>query len=102
MANDSSSRPGATHLRALVKLIQKNVEEIIQEHEKVGDDVPTLDQVSPVKFDSSENVTEALTDSIKIVEGACAQLSFTVASPSHTIANVSRLGTQSFFPLILS
>lgn len=94
---------GAANLRALVQLISENVEDIIAQYSKAGEDPPTLDRTSPSKFDFAENVNEHLTDAMKIVEGACAQLSLTVANPAHAAANVrtvvqitSRITHESF------
>lgn len=77
-------------LSALVDLIQDSVKVIISEYAYIGQTVPSLDSVSPGPFDTPEKVTPELRRAIEIIEASCAQLSFTVASPGHTITNVSR------------
>ncbi|KAH9483231.1 3-O-methyltransferase 2 [Psilocybe cubensis] len=47
--------------------------------------VPSLDDTDPHPFD--ERSSKELRTAIQIIEGACAQLSATVARPSHTIVN---------------
>ncbi|KAG6916944.1 hypothetical protein DXG01_004631 [Tephrocybe rancida] len=48
--------------------------------------VPSLDDVSPHPMDSAIS-PPALKDAVQILEGACAQLSATVARPGHTVLN---------------
>jgi hypothetical protein len=85
-----NSKPsGASQLRSLVQLISEGVEDIIAQYSKIGQDVPSLEYLGTAYYDVAENRNEHLTDAIQIVEAACAQLSLTVADPSHSIANVS-------------
>ena len=86
IANPNS---GLNQLRSLVQLISEGVENIIEQYDRIGQDPPTLDHLGVSYYDKSENYNEQLTDAIKVVEGACAQLSLTVANPSHSISNVS-------------
>lgn len=76
-------------LRALAKLVNDSVETIIAEYSKKEAVVPTLDDKGVGPFDATEDFTPELSEAIKILEGACAQLSFTCASPGYTIVNVS-------------
>lgn len=48
--------------------------------------VPSLDDTDPHPLD--ERSSKELRTAIQIIEGACAQLSATVARPNHTIVNV--------------
>ena len=80
------SSDGVTQLRSLARLINNEVENIIAQYAKAGEEVPTLDRIKPVVFDRTWN--EELRNSVKIVEGACAQLSLTVADPSNAVFNV--------------
>jgi hypothetical protein len=76
-------------LRALARLVNESIETIIAEYDKTNSTVPTLDDLWVGPFDAAEDATVALSDAIRILEGACAQLSYTCASPGYTITNVS-------------
>lgn len=78
-------------LSALVNLIQDSVKVVISQYDAVGQTVPSLDSVDTGPFDTPDNVTPELRKAVEIIEAACAQLSFSVASPGHVITNVSRL-----------
>jgi hypothetical protein len=79
----------AAGLRSLVKLIGQSVEVIISEYTKENTQVPSLDFIGVGPFDSPDKCTRELNDAVKILEGACAQLSVTCASPGHTMINVN-------------
>ena len=51
--------------------------------------VPSLDDTDPHPYD--ELLGAELRTAIQTIEGACAQLSATVARPNHTIVNVKSL-----------
>lgn len=51
--------------------------------------VPSLEDLEPHPFDHEVVLGQELRNAIQTIEGACAQLSATVARPSHTIVNVS-------------
>ncbi|KAG6916946.1 hypothetical protein DXG01_004633 [Tephrocybe rancida] len=67
--------------------------------------VPSLDDISPHPMDSAIS-SPALKDAVQILEGACAQLSATVARPSHTVLNAmnaeSDAGDHTYEPTALN
>lgn len=75
----------------LLDLIQANVKVVISEYAAINQVVPSLDSLVPGPFDTPESVTPQLSEAIRIIEAACAQLSFTIASPGHVVTNVSRI-----------
>lgn len=79
------------HLNALLELINSSVQEITSTYNAKGHDVLALDSVDLGPFDSPENTPPNVTKSIQIVEGACAQLCATIATPGLTVSNVSVL-----------
>lgn len=83
----SPSQDGA-HLTALTAMISDAVKVVISAHAAIGERPPSLDSTAPGPFDSPESVPEDLAKAIQIIEAACAQLSFSVASPGHTMLNV--------------
>ncbi|KXN90283.1 Sterigmatocystin 8-O-methyltransferase [Leucoagaricus sp. SymC.cos] len=76
-------------LIALSNFIAEAVRVVIDEYNTAGIPVPSLRSAStaPTLFDSPENVTPMLSKAICTIEAACAQLSFTVASPGHVMTN---------------
>ena len=78
-------------LNALLDLINSSVQEIISTYNTEGHDVLALDSTELGPFDSPENTPLRLTNTIQIVEAACAQLCATVAPPGHTMINVNQL-----------
>ena len=90
----SSLKPFSTdpaHLSALVTTISDAVKVVVAEYAAVGQVVPSLDSTQPGPLDAPENVSLGLSKAIRVIEAACAQLSFTVASPGHVVTNVSLL-----------
>lgn len=77
------------HIKTLTAIITQAVDEIIAEYAAVGQEVPSLDSTAPGSFDSPEMTPLRLVQAVQRVEAACAQLSFTVASPGHVIVNKS-------------
>ena len=71
---------------ALVALIVSAAKNIEAEYMKSSiPSVPSLDDITPHPLDSSTVLRQAT----EILEGACAQLCATVASPQYTVINVS-------------
>lgn len=79
----------AAELTPLVDLITDAVKDVIKEYDTVGQPFPALGSTNSGHFDSAASVTPELARAIKVVEAACAQLSFSVASPAHVMTNVS-------------
>ncbi|KAF5387590.1 hypothetical protein D9757_006616 [Collybiopsis confluens] len=75
------------HIVQLSSLIMDSVKVVLAEYEKVGREVPSLDDTSPSPFDTPESVPLALSKAIRTIEAACAQLTYTVASPGHIMVN---------------
>ena len=84
-----SSTPNASHLTALTDIILATVKVVADEYASTGHSVPSLDSTAPGPFDTPEKMSVNLTKAVQIIEAACAQLCFTVASPGHTVTNVS-------------
>ncbi|KAF9014286.1 S-adenosyl-L-methionine-dependent methyltransferase [Cyathus striatus] len=78
---------GAAQLLALANLITSAVQTVISEYKAAGASIPPLDSTVNGVFDTPEAVTPNLSKAIRTIEAACAQLSFSVASPGHVITN---------------
>ncbi|TFK36164.1 S-adenosyl-L-methionine-dependent methyltransferase [Crucibulum laeve] len=80
----------ATHgqLSALVTLIADATKVVESHYQKFPEKpyVPSLDDVEPHPLDDAISDKE-LRNAIQTIEGACAQLTATVARPSHTLVN---------------
>lgn len=87
----STSPADPAHLFSLVDLISNAVKVVAKEYAAVGETVPSLDSTAPGPFDTPESVPPALRNAVEIIEAACAQLTFSVASPGHSVVNVSFL-----------
>ncbi len=90
MPNKSS---GEAQLLALVDLIRISVTEIIEEHKKANVPVPSLDFASPLVggFDKIELTTPKLRHAIRVVQGACAQLTANVSIPGLLLVTVNNV-----------
>jgi hypothetical protein len=84
-----SSQP--SHLSSLVALIA-NATKLVESRFEASSQpyVPTLDDTEEHPLDKELSDPE-LRAAIQTIEGACAQLCATVARPSHTVVNVSRM-----------
>ncbi|KIJ42002.1 hypothetical protein M422DRAFT_171701, partial [Sphaerobolus stellatus SS14] len=82
-----ASHNGSADVIALANLISSTAQEIVTEYSKAGHDIPSLDSTDSGPFDAPEKVSGALSKAIRTIEAACAQLSFTVASPGHVMTN---------------
>ncbi|KAF8577159.1 S-adenosyl-L-methionine-dependent methyltransferase [Ramaria rubella] len=74
-------------LSSLVDLISAAVKVVESEYASVGQRVPYLNSTAPGPFDTPEEVSVNLAKAVQTIEAACAQLSFTVASPGHVVTN---------------
>ena len=76
-------------ISALIALIV-DASKIVEQHyaKSAVPLVPSLDDIAPHPLDN-EIFDSELRNAIQIIEGACLQLSATVARPNHTIVNVS-------------
>lgn len=88
MATPTTSFNGTDEITALAGLINSAVQDIIREYTMTGHSVPSLHSTEEGPFDAPHLVSAALSKAIQTVEAACAQLTFTVANPGHTITNV--------------
>ena len=75
-------------ISALVKLIS-DASKVVEAHFAKSSKpyVPSLDDTEPHPIDK-QLAGKELRTAVQTIEGACAQLSATVARPSHTIINV--------------
>ena len=75
-------------ISALAKLIS-DASKVVESHYVKSSKpyVPSLDDTEPHPLDGQPGEKELRT-AVQTIEGACAQLSATVARPSHTIVNV--------------
>jgi hypothetical protein len=85
---DTSSTNNAAELRLLVKLINDNVENIIMEYEKAGQEPPSVNSLMSGPLDTRDGCTDELKYALKTVQGACAQLLASVETPSTSLAIV--------------
>ncbi|KIJ09826.1 hypothetical protein PAXINDRAFT_86916 [Paxillus involutus ATCC 200175] len=74
-------------LESLLKLVNSAAQEAIAMYEKAGDYVPSIDSTEFHPLDEAIDQV-ALKKSIRVLEGACAQLCTTLAPPSHTVNNL--------------
>ncbi|KAH9479088.1 3-O-methyltransferase 2 [Psilocybe cubensis] len=78
---------GTSEITALSQLIASAVQDIVNEYTKAGHTVPSLHSTEQGPFDAPHLVSETLSKAVQIVEAACAQLTFTVTNPGHTMTN---------------
>ena len=79
---------GTTEVIQLVDLITASVKEVVNEYQAAGHVIPSIFSTDSGPFDLPHLASANLTKAIQIIEAACAQLVYTVASPAHTITNV--------------
>ena len=81
--------PNHGQISALVALIT-DASNVVQQHyaKSAVPTVPSLDDTGSHPLDN-EIYNNDLRNAIQIIEGACHQLSATVARPNHTMVNVS-------------
>ncbi|KAH7874191.1 S-adenosyl-L-methionine-dependent methyltransferase [Lentinula edodes] len=84
-----SMTPDSQNLMSLVDLISNAVKVVTAEYIQAGYSVPSLDSTTAGPFDAPEEMSSTLTTAVRTIEAACAQLSYTVASPGHVITNKS-------------
>ncbi|KAJ7482293.1 S-adenosyl-L-methionine-dependent methyltransferase [Mycena galericulata] len=79
----SPATSGLEEILALSELISKAAAEIANS----GHLIPSLHSTERGPFDTPENTPAEISAAIRTIEAACAQLSYTVASPGHVVAN---------------
>lgn len=82
------SESGLTEIVALADLIARTVKDVVAEYTNAGVSMPSLASTAPGSFDTPESVPPKLAKAVRILDAACAQLSFSVGSPGHVITNV--------------
>lgn len=82
-----SPSEGKAQIRALLNLINTSAEQAIAEYDKQGCDIPSLTSGKAHPMDDRLPSLE-LKNTLRILEGACAQLCVTLAPPAHTMLNV--------------
>ena len=86
-----STDNGAANILSLSALISESVQTLVSEYTATGKLIPTLDSTDSGPFDDPEKIGPIVSKAIKTTEAACAQLTYTVCSPGHTVFNVSIL-----------
>lgn len=88
---DKTESSGEAQLLALVDLLQTSVEKIIEEYKKAKIPIPSLNSASPIVggFDKLESTTPSLRHVVRVVQGACAQLTACVSNPGLLMFTVS-------------
>ncbi|KAF7314318.1 Kinesin-like protein [Mycena kentingensis (nom. inval.)] len=79
------STSGLADIVALSNLISAAVQDVVKEYGNA--ELPPLSSSATGPFDNPEDMSERLVRAIRTIEGACAQLSATVAPPAHTVLN---------------
>ncbi|KAF8839427.1 S-adenosyl-L-methionine-dependent methyltransferase [Paxillus ammoniavirescens] len=74
-------------LESLLRLVNSAAQEAIAMYEKAGDDAPSIESTEFHPLDEAIDQV-ALKRTIRILEGACAQLCTTLAPPAHTVNNL--------------
>ncbi|KAJ7284895.1 S-adenosyl-L-methionine-dependent methyltransferase [Mycena rebaudengoi] len=82
-----SEASGLTDIIALAELISSAVKDVVAEYDAAGVSIPPLSSTTPGPFDTPESVPSNLARAARIIDAACAQLSFSVGSPGHVITN---------------
>ncbi len=85
----SNSPNGTDEITGLADLIVVAVKDVVGEYKNAGYNVPSLSSTEPGPFDAPHVTSAKLSKSVQIIEAACAQLSFAVANPGHTVTNAS-------------
>ncbi|KDQ24954.1 hypothetical protein PLEOSDRAFT_1114007 [Pleurotus ostreatus PC15] len=83
-----SPSEGKAQIRALLNLINTSAEQAIAEYDKQGCDIPSLTSGKAHPMDDRLPSLE-LKNTLRVLEGACAQLCVTLAPPAHTMLNYS-------------
>ncbi|KAJ7642290.1 S-adenosyl-L-methionine-dependent methyltransferase [Mycena rosella] len=84
-----SSESGLTEIIALADLISRTVKDVVAEYTVAGVPMPSLSSTAPGPFDTPETTSPKLARAVRILDAACAQLSFSVGSPGHVVTNKS-------------
>ncbi|KAJ7704582.1 S-adenosyl-L-methionine-dependent methyltransferase [Mycena rosella] len=84
-----SSESGLTEIVALADLISRTVKDVVAEYTAAGVSMPSLSSTAPGPFDMPETTSPKLARAVRILDAACAQLSFSIGSPGHVVINKS-------------
>jgi hypothetical protein len=93
MSSSPALEAGLADLVALADLISSAVKDIVSEYTDAGAILPPLSSTAPGPFDTPETVPIKIAKAARIIDAACAQLSYSVGSPGHVITNVNMLRT---------
>ncbi len=98
----ANSLNGSTEVIKLADLITAAVKEVVNEYQAAGHIIPSIFSTDSGPFDAPHLTSPGLNKAIQIIEAACAQLSYTVANPGHTVTNVfnSTLCTVQYYILL--
>ncbi|KAJ7284873.1 S-adenosyl-L-methionine-dependent methyltransferase [Mycena rebaudengoi] len=87
MSSSPALEAGLADLVALADLISSAVKDIVSEYTDAGAILPPLSSTAPGPFDTPETVPIKIAKAARIIDAACAQLSYSVGSPGHVITN---------------
>ncbi|KAF7375742.1 3-O-methyltransferase 2 [Mycena sanguinolenta] len=80
---------GLSDIVALADLISSSVKDVVAEYTAAQVTMPSLVSTRAGAFDMRESMPANLVKAVRTIEAACAQLSYTVASPEHVICQRS-------------
>lgn len=83
-----TSESGLAEIVALADLISRTVQDVVAEYTAAGVSLPSLSSTSPGPFDTPESMPPNLSKAVRLLDAACAQLSFSVGTPGHVVTNV--------------
>ncbi|KJA18249.1 hypothetical protein HYPSUDRAFT_70031 [Hypholoma sublateritium FD-334 SS-4] len=78
---------GTAEVIQLTNLITASVTEVVNEYQAAGHVIPSIFSTDSGPFDAPHLTSANLTKAVQVIEAACAQLSYTVANPGHTVTN---------------
>ncbi|KAJ7151574.1 S-adenosyl-L-methionine-dependent methyltransferase [Mycena filopes] len=76
---------GLQDIVALADLISSTVKDVVEEYSAAGVSLPSLSSIIAGPFDRPEVMSPKLARATRILDAACAQLSFSVGSPGHVM-----------------
>ena len=93
---------GIAEVNKLAELIVASVKDVVSEYEAANSDIPSLLSTGSGPFDAPHLQSAKLAKALLVIEAACAQLTYTVATPGHVITNVRGIVASPFIPSALT
>lgn len=79
---------GIAEVNRLAELIVASVNDVVSEYQDANSDIPSLLSTEGGPFDAPHLQSSKLAKALLVIEAACAQLTYTLATPGHVITNV--------------